>query len=238
MSLDNPKIVDAIGTEKTTGDIILTITDSWDWADEGQHLLALQNKINAYLDFIESGEIFQKYPNAKGRKLVIDVVTRFPLPEIGVQFLEKANAACADLGVTVRNTYYPGSQNKSATNQKSVKIIYPADRRVSVWVGNFSTEDEFEKSVRSEVAKHLALPTHIESTSEFDFQKKSVPIRQLIEGFSGAKFFVDAAESRAIALGVSSANAAFVCYFVECEDAPEKWGPLHFLGTFAGQLFT
>lgn len=90
--------------------LILTITDSWDWSDERQHLLALQDKLNSYLDFIESGQIFEEYPNAKGRKLVIDVVTRFPLPEIGVQFLEKANQACADLGVKARNTYYPGSQ--------------------------------------------------------------------------------------------------------------------------------
>jgi Family of unknown function (DUF6572) len=110
MSLDNPNTVDAIGVEKTTGIAILTMTDSWDWSDEGQHLLALQDKINAYLNFIESGEIYQKYPNAKGWKIIIDVVTKFPLPEIGVQFLEKANAACADLGVTVRDTYYPGSQ--------------------------------------------------------------------------------------------------------------------------------
>lgn len=109
-SLDNPNIVDAVGVEKATGFIILTITDSWDWSDEGQHLLALQAKLNSYFDFIESGQIFEEYPNAKGRKIIIDVVTRFPLPEIGVQFLQKANQACADLNVKVRNTHYPGSQ--------------------------------------------------------------------------------------------------------------------------------
>ena len=116
-SLEKPNVVDAIGTEKTTGDIILTITDSWDWEDEQQHLLALQAKLNSYFNFIESGQIFDEYPNAKGRKLVIDVVTRFPLPEIGVQFLEKANAACADLDVKVRNTYFPGTQKKENETQ-------------------------------------------------------------------------------------------------------------------------
>ena len=109
-SLDNPKIVDAIGTEKTTGDIILTITDSWDWSDEQKHLIALQDKLNSYFDFIESGQIFEEYPNAKGRKIVINVVTMFPMHESGENLLEKANEACADLGVTVRNSHYPGSQ--------------------------------------------------------------------------------------------------------------------------------
>ena len=42
MSLDKPKIVDAIGIEKDTGMAILTIVDSWDWAEEKRHLLALQ----------------------------------------------------------------------------------------------------------------------------------------------------------------------------------------------------
>lgn len=109
-SLDNPNIVDAIGTEKTTGDIILTITDSWDWIDVRQHLLALQAKLNSYFNFIESGQIFREYPNAKGRKIVIDVITRFPMPEIGLGLLEKANEACTDLGVKVRNRHYPGPQ--------------------------------------------------------------------------------------------------------------------------------
>jgi hypothetical protein len=118
-SLDNPNIVDTVGIEKKTGFAILTITDSWDWSDEQQHLLALQDKLNSYFHFIESGQIFHEYPNAKGRKLVIDVVTRFPLPEIGVNFLEKASAACTDLGVTVRNTYYPGSQQNAPTNQET-----------------------------------------------------------------------------------------------------------------------
>lgn len=109
-SLDNPNVVDAIGTEKTTGDIILTITDSWDWSDEQKHLLALQDKLNSYFDFVESGQVFEEYPNAKGRMIVIDVVTRFPMPETGLGLLEKANEACTDLGVTVRNTYYPGPE--------------------------------------------------------------------------------------------------------------------------------
>lgn len=109
-SLDNPNTVDAIGTEKTSGDIILTITDSWDWSDEQKDLLALQDKLNSYFNFIESGQIFEEYPDAKGQKLVIDVVTRFPMPESGLGLLEKANEACTDLGVKVRNTHYPGSQ--------------------------------------------------------------------------------------------------------------------------------
>jgi hypothetical protein len=55
MSLDNLEVVDAVGTEKDSGTIVLTILDAWDWDDQGQHLLALQAKINVYLGFVGSG---------------------------------------------------------------------------------------------------------------------------------------------------------------------------------------
>lgn len=114
MSLENTNTVDAIGIEKNTGIAVLTIFDSLDWQDEEQHLLSLQRKLNAYFDFVESGEIFQSYPDAKGRKIVIDVIGRFSIPKIGLGFLEKANEACADLGIKVRSIHRPDSQPKSA----------------------------------------------------------------------------------------------------------------------------
>lgn len=113
MPLDQPKTVDAIGIEKDSGMAVLTIVDSWDWVDEKRHLLALQEKLNAYFDFIESGEIFQSYAKAAGRKIIIDVIGRFPVPEIGLGFLEKANEACADLGIKVRHIHCPDSQLQS-----------------------------------------------------------------------------------------------------------------------------
>lgn len=102
MPLHQPKIVDAIGIEKDTGIVILTIVDSWDWVDEKRHLLALQEKLNAYFNFIESGEICESYPKAAGRKIIIDVIGRFPVPESAASFFAKANQACTDLGVQLR----------------------------------------------------------------------------------------------------------------------------------------
>lgn len=109
MSLEKPNTVDALGIEKNTGIAILTIVDSWDWVDEKRHLLALQQKLNAYFNFIESGEVFKSYPDAAGRKIIIDVVGRFSIPKSGVSFFERANEACADLGIKVRNIHHSGS---------------------------------------------------------------------------------------------------------------------------------
>lgn len=115
-----------------------------------------------------------------------------------------------------------------------MKTIYPVDRKVSVWVGNLPTEDDFDKCIDVEVVPRLALPTHIESTCEISFEPEPVSVRKFIAGFSGGEMFADQVAAKATARGISSANAALVVYYVQCENAPEQWGPLHFLGSFVG----
>jgi len=116
-----------------------------------------------------------------------------------------------------------------------MKAIYPVQQVVSVWVGNFPTEEDFDKCVDVEVAERLALQTPIESVCEIAFEPKPVSLQQLLQGFSGWETFMPQVERAAASRGVQSANAALVCYYVKCEDAPELWGQLRFLGSFAGQ---
>jgi len=101
MALDNVDAVDAIGTENGTSTVVLSILDSWDWNDERSHLVALQAKLNAYLGFIESGQIYQAYPASVGKLLRIDVIARDPIPNAGLELLSEANAVAAKLGVSV-----------------------------------------------------------------------------------------------------------------------------------------
>nr|WP_211171156.1 DUF6572 domain-containing protein [Bacillus sp. DNRA2] len=41
------------------------IADHLDWENELQHLKLLQDKINAYISFIESGQVYSVYHDAK-----------------------------------------------------------------------------------------------------------------------------------------------------------------------------
>ena len=54
MSVEKIDKVDFVSTTEK-GIIRLTISDHLEWASKNEHLLILQNKINAYLNFIESG---------------------------------------------------------------------------------------------------------------------------------------------------------------------------------------
>lgn len=101
MSLDDLESVDAVGTEAGGDTIVLTIIDSWDWGDERGHLLAWQGKLNAYFEFVESGQIYEDYPDAKGRSVCIDIITKYPLPSIAAAFLEKASKTAAQLNLSV-----------------------------------------------------------------------------------------------------------------------------------------
>ena len=101
MSLDNVEVVDAVGTETRDGTVVLSIIDAWDWSDEQRHLRALQDKLNAYFDFVESGQIYEAYPEAAGQPLRIDVVSKFPIPDVGLAFLARASTVAAELNMTV-----------------------------------------------------------------------------------------------------------------------------------------
>ncbi|WP_156967154.1 DUF6572 domain-containing protein [Paraburkholderia ferrariae] len=104
MSLENVDVVDAVGMESSTNTIVLTILDSWDWQDQMSHLKSLQAKLNAYFGFIESGQIYEAYPDARGKALRIDILGRFPVPDATKEFFDIANATAAQLNLVIRNT--------------------------------------------------------------------------------------------------------------------------------------
>ena len=117
MSIDHPKVVDAIGTERTTGDVDLTIADHRDWSDVEAHLLALQEKINAYLDFLESGDVFREYPAAKEKKLKILIIFRLPPPAgEAFAFLERAEEFLLSRGFGFAYRVYEGEPIQRATD--------------------------------------------------------------------------------------------------------------------------
>jgi hypothetical protein len=107
MSLDDLEVVDAVGTEKDNGTIALTIFDAWDWDDQMEHLLALQAKLNSYFAFVESGQIYEAYPSAVGRTLRIDVISRYPVPDVALTFLEDAAAVASQLNIAITHQIYP-----------------------------------------------------------------------------------------------------------------------------------
>lgn len=103
MSIEQADTVDFVNIDHNSGDVWLTISDhlSWDQG-EGEHLLLLQSKLNAYLRFIESGEVFIEFPETRGRKMVINLVGKFSPSEQANLFLEKARIAISNAGFALQ----------------------------------------------------------------------------------------------------------------------------------------
>src|SRR2546421_632934 len=98
MAVDNADVIDAIGIERTSGVVALTISDHLEWNDADSHLRALQEKINSYLAFVESGELLEKYPQATGRPVRIDVVCKYAPSEDAKQFFDRARQLIEQAG--------------------------------------------------------------------------------------------------------------------------------------------
>jgi hypothetical protein len=82
VSIDQTDVVDLATIDKASGDLWLTIVDHLPWDEnEGDHLILLQNKLNAYLRFKESGEIFEKVRGSKVNLLAHSLRLRLDAPQ-------------------------------------------------------------------------------------------------------------------------------------------------------------
>jgi hypothetical protein len=89
MPVDDLTVIDAIAINGTTGDAMLVISDHLEWDSQNEHLYILQSKINVYLQAIENGSLYDAYPDAKNRKIVIDIRAKYEPNETGRIFLER-----------------------------------------------------------------------------------------------------------------------------------------------------
>jgi hypothetical protein len=99
MTVEETTTVDAVGVDPESGDVLLVLSDHLDWESEQEHLTVLQAKLNAYLRFIESGELVQKYPAAAGRHPRIDLVLRVPPTGGAIVLLETVRQTIESAGI-------------------------------------------------------------------------------------------------------------------------------------------
>jgi CRP-like cAMP-binding protein len=109
MSVDQPKVIDFVGIDKANGEVVLTISDHMGWEKSRDHQLILQNKINSYLAFVESGEIHESYPDSKGRHVVINVVFKYKPDQEGWRFLARAKDVIESAGFSLRHEVFAES---------------------------------------------------------------------------------------------------------------------------------
>ena len=98
MSIDQIDKIDII-TTTPEDKVMLTISDHLEWDDTGEHMLLLQDKLNAYLQFIESGQIFDDYPVTKNKQVIISIAMKYIPNETALIFLSRSKEVILNAGI-------------------------------------------------------------------------------------------------------------------------------------------
>jgi hypothetical protein len=98
MSVMEANTIDIVVPANGDGFAELIIVDPLPWKiDEGDHLVALQSKINTYLAFVESGQLVEDFPQTKGRKIILKINALHPPSAEGEKFLSAVRPVIAQL---------------------------------------------------------------------------------------------------------------------------------------------
>ena len=100
MSVDQTDKIDFLWKDEQSEHVMLTITDHLDWKkrDEGEHLSLLQEKINTYLHFIESGQVWKAKPEYKGLPVIIHVRAKYRPSKEAAKFYKRPEKGVAAVG--------------------------------------------------------------------------------------------------------------------------------------------
>jgi hypothetical protein len=110
VAIDEPNVIDVTGIDHVNGETVLVICDHLPWNvedpdplyTEGDHLYMLQGKVYRYLDFIESGEVFEKIERAKGTTPVILIKFLYPLSRNATNLVNNLKQYLGSMDVEVR----------------------------------------------------------------------------------------------------------------------------------------
>lgn len=89
MSVTETDKIDSFAVDKEAKRVFLTIIDPLLWDDKNVHLFTLQEKINTYLYFIESGELLKALPDSDGLDITIELVLKHIPDSQAITFFDK-----------------------------------------------------------------------------------------------------------------------------------------------------
>jgi len=107
MALHSPNVIDYISVHEASNTVVLHLVDADDWSSVTEHLLALQTKLEAYLNFIVEDQILEAYPLAIGRPVLICWITRFVVPEAAMTFLAQVQSLAATHNIGIEHLHLP-----------------------------------------------------------------------------------------------------------------------------------
>jgi len=97
VSIDKTEKIDVV-KRNSDGSLRLVLTDDREWGDD-EHLWLLQEKLNSYIAFIETGQVREMDGVGPDTSVWIEIVTRHEPDDGGRKFLRLAGEKLAGAGI-------------------------------------------------------------------------------------------------------------------------------------------
>ncbi len=118
MAIDDTNKVDGLAIDKSRKALVLLMTDHLAFEgnntlSEKDHLLLLQDKINAYIEFISTRQYESIYPNEEIALTIIEIHFKYNITKTCEKFIEVVRSQIAELGIIVETQVASESRNVS-----------------------------------------------------------------------------------------------------------------------------
>lgn len=105
MAIDDAGVIDGAAIDDSNA-LILLLTDHIPWEgelalSEYDHLELLQNKLNDYVAYVESGQFRQTFPDHELTMGIIRICFKYNIPDICEQYLNVAQNQIGHLGIKI-----------------------------------------------------------------------------------------------------------------------------------------
>jgi hypothetical protein len=88
--------VDVVSISGDGSTVVLSMVETRPWDARGEHLLDLQAKLSSYLGYVESGQLLERCPQAKGKRVLFRLDSAYPLSNHAVEFIRVAQTQWLD----------------------------------------------------------------------------------------------------------------------------------------------
>lgn len=90
MAITDTNVIDSVIHREGQEELVLLITDHFDWSAPEEHLIVLQKKLNTYIAFVESDQVFDDFPECAD--IAILIACEFEPTCAAKQFFDKAGS--------------------------------------------------------------------------------------------------------------------------------------------------
>jgi hypothetical protein len=111
VTVEQAEVIDALGIDKETGASMLTIADHLPWGEPLEHHRdCLERKLEAYIRFINGGQLREHHPDAKTPTILLLMLHR--PSDRGLKLLKSAQCVLEEREIAFR--YGPGPDGYTA----------------------------------------------------------------------------------------------------------------------------